>query len=214
MCYWTSGQHYHYSGDARQIITAKEYSMADDSLLTEYLAIAENTTKLSDRRQTVSDLFVGVNSLFLAATGLIAVNNHLTSWWAVIVVAAIAGMAIIINLIWSGLIRRYRALISLRIRYLEGLERMLQANGTFGDMKLVSEDGKQELPATRGIYLIEQNSKLYSKGAKMGFYRLELGLVIVLSVAYALTAVGAGVLTYLVTTHILSPLIIVLPIGG
>ena len=43
--------------------------MAEDPLLTEYLAIAENTAKLSDRRQTVSDLFLGINSLFWPPPG-------------------------------------------------------------------------------------------------------------------------------------------------
>ena len=188
--------------------------MANDSLLTEYLAIAENTAKLSDRRQTVSDLFLGINSLFLAAAGFVAVSNRLTSWWAVAIVFAITAIAAIINSIWIRLIGRYRALISLRIRYLEGLERLLQANGTFGDMKLVLEDSQKEVPATRGIYLIEQNSDLYSKGSKMGFYKLELGLVWVFFVAYIVLAVASVVFTYLVTAQILSPLIITLPIGG
>jgi len=188
--------------------------MAEDSLLTEYLAITENTAKLSDRRQTVSDLFLGVNSLFLAAAGFVAVSNRLTSWWAVAIVIAITGIACIINSIWYRLIGRYRALINLRIRYLEGLEVALQESGVFGPLTLSSEDGKDKHAVLRGVYLIEKKSDLYSKGAKMGFFKLERDLVATFFVAYFLLAVASGVLTYLVTAQILSPLIITLPIGG
>ena len=188
--------------------------MAEDPLLTEYLAIAENTAKLSDRRQTVSDLFLGVNSLFLAAAGFVAVSNHLTSWWAVGIVVAIAVIAVFINSIWLRLIKRYRTLISLRIRYLEALERALQKAGTFGEVMLSSEDNKEKHTVLQGVYLIEQNSNLYSKGSKMGFYKLELGLVWVFIVAYIVLALASVVFTYLVTKNILPQLIIAIPISG
>ena len=187
--------------------------MAEDSLLKEYLAIAENTAKLSDRRQTVSDLFLGVNSLFLAAAGFVAWSENLNSWWAVGIVLAITVITIVMNSIWYRLIKRYRTLISLRIRYLEALELALQDAGTFGSIILISEDGREKHTVSRGVYLIEQKSNLYNKGAKIGFYKLELGLVWVFIFASSALAVASGVLTYLVTNHILPQLINTLPIG-
>lgn len=50
---------------------------ATDLQFREYLAVADDTAKLSDRRQTVSDLFVGINRLFLAATGYVAISSQL-----------------------------------------------------------------------------------------------------------------------------------------
>ena len=185
--------------------------MVEDPLLTEYLAIAENTAKLSDRRQTVSDLFLGVNSLFLAAAGFVAWSEKLASWWAVGIVVAITVITIIMNSIWYRLIGRYRTLISLRIRYLEALEVALQESGTFGEVVLSSEDDKEKHAVLRGIYLIEKKTDLYSKGAKMGFYRLERGLVWVFIFASIALAVASSVLTYLVTAQILSPSLIALP---
>jgi hypothetical protein len=44
--------------------------------------MAEETGKPSGRHQAISDLFVGVNSLFLTAAGFSLVFSRLTSWWA------------------------------------------------------------------------------------------------------------------------------------
>lgn len=187
--------------------------MADETMFKEYLAVAADTAKLSDRRQTVSDLFLGINSLFLAAAGFVAISSHLTSWWAAIIVGAITCITIIFNIIWLRLIGRYRTLISLRIRYLEALETALQAEGTFSQVAILSEDGKQSIPVKRGVYLVEQDSSLYRKGAKVGFYRLERALVRTFIAAYIILAVAEAVLTYFVTSHMLDPLTIQVPIG-
>jgi hypothetical protein len=195
------------------VFAGREYRMPDDRMFDEYLAVADNTAKLSDRRQTVSDLFLGINSLFLAAAGYVAVSNRLTSWWAVAIVVAITLITLVINSIWYRLIGRYRALISLRIHYLEALERALQTRGAFGDVPFVAEDDKPHT-VTRGIYLIEQQSDLYSKGAKMGFFKLERDLVVTFIVSYILLALATAAFTYLVTNHYVSPLLLTLPIGG
>lgn len=189
-------------------------NIPDNKLFDEYVAVADNTKNLSDRRQTLGDLFLSINSFFLAAAGFVALSNHLTSWWAVAIVLAITVITIIMNSIWYRLIGRYRALISLRIHYLEGLERALQDAGMFGSIILVSEDGQEKHTVSRGVYLIEQKSDLYNKGAKIGFFKLERDLVVTFIFAYILIAVATGVLTYLVANHILPQLIITLPIGG
>ncbi len=189
-------------------------NISDIGFSTEYLAIAENTAKLSDRRQTVSDLFLGINSLFLAAAGFVAVSNRMISWWAVAIVIAITVITFVMNSIWYRLIGRYRALINLRIRYLEALEVALQDGGAFGPVTISSENDKEKSAALRGVYLIEKKSDLYSKGAKMGFFKLERDLVVTFIVAYILLALASVVLTYLVTNNMLPQLIIAIPIGG
>lgn len=198
-----------------EIIAVKESRVADDKLFDEYASVAEQTSKLSDRRQTVSDIFVGVNSLFLAAAGFMAISNKLDSWWAVGIVAAIAFITVVINSIWLRLIRRYRVLINLRIHYLEGLEQALQEAGVFGTIQMISEDDKQVHPVKRGIYNIEQKTQLYYKGPKMGFYRLELGLVWSFIGSYIALAVATAVFTYLVTNNIVSiPNLVIPSFGG
>lgn len=186
----------------------------DDKLFDEYTTIVENTAKLSDRRQTVSDLFLGVNSLFLAAAGFVAISSHLTSWWAVAITGAIAAVTLITNSIWLRLIGRYRTLINLRIRYLEALELALQSQGTFGTIAIASEDSKKTTTVSRGVFLIEKDSSLYRKGAKVGFFKLESNLVVTFMLAYVVLALAAAILTYLVINHYLPPLMITLPSGG
>lgn len=188
--------------------------MADDILFREYLAIAEDTAKLSDRRQTVGDLFLGINSLFLAAAGFVAISGHLTSWWAVIICGAITLITLLINSIWFRLIGRYRNLINLRIHYLQALEQQLQEIGMFTPISMAVEGGKGRVPVSRGIYQIENSFALYKKGPKVGFYRLERQLVVVFMFAYVLLAVAAAVLTYFVSRQVLTPLTIQVPFGG
>jgi hypothetical protein len=189
-------------------------TLFDDTLFREYLSVAEDTAKLSDRRQTVGDLFLGINSLFLAAAGFVAISGHLTSWWAVIICGTIAIVTLLINSIWFRLIGRYRNLINLRIHYLQALERRLQEIGMFTTVAMTFEASKEPTPITRGIYLIENTFAQYSKGPKVGFYRLERQLVVVFMFAYILLAVAVTVLTYLVVLQVFAPLTIQSPLGG
>jgi hypothetical protein len=41
----------------------------------------DNTTKLSQRRQTTNDILTGVNVCFLTGMGAAFVLSHLMSWW-------------------------------------------------------------------------------------------------------------------------------------
>lgn len=187
--------------------------MADDILFKEYLAVAEDTAKLSDRRQTVGDLFLGINSLFLAAAGFVAISGHLTSWWSVIICGAITIITLLINSIWFRLIGRYRNLINLRIHYLQALERRLQETGMFTSVSMTFEGSKERIPIARGIYLIENTFTLYKKGPKVGFYRLERQLVVVFMFAYILLAVAVAILSFLVSRQVVAPLTIQAPLG-
>ena len=189
-------------------------TLSDDTLFKEYLSLAEDTAKLSDRRQTVGDLFLGINSLFLAAAGFVAISGHLVSWWAVIICGTIAMITLLINSIWFRLIGRYRNLINLRIHYLQALERRLQEIGMFNAISMTFEGSKEATPVMRGIYLIENTFAQYKKGPKVGFYRLERQLVVVFIFAYILLAVAVAVLTYFVSLKLFAPLTIQPLLGG
>ena len=179
----------------------------EDLRFNEYLALMDDTAKLSDRRQRVSDLFVGINSLFLTAAGYVAGTSNLTSWRPTALCAAITVVTLVFNIVWVRLIGRYRALISLRIRYLTGLEKSLQADGTFSAIEMATEDGKKIEHPLRGIYSVEAASTLYKDAPKIGFSRLERGFVIIFMVAYPLLTLGVAAMTLLITVfHILPPL--------
>jgi hypothetical protein len=180
-------------------------AMAEDTRFHEYEKIMEESGKLSDRRQTVSDLFLGINSLFLTAAGFSAVASNLTTWWSTGICCAIAIVAIPINITWIQLIHRYRALIDLRSRYLEGLEKSLQSDDSFGTISIASADRRKVDQYPRGVYGVEA-IVLYSKGSKVGFYTLERRLVLIFILAYALLTAVVAVLTFLITNGVLAPL--------
>lgn len=188
--------------------------MPENKLFEEYVAVMENTKSLSDRRQTLGDLFLGINSLFLAAAGFVAASDHLASWWPVGIVCTIAVITIFMNTRWYKLINSYRTLINLRVRYLEALERALQDSGAFNEITLFSEDGKEKHSTLRGVHLIEKDATYYRKGAQVGFFKLERDLVVTFIVAYIVLTVATAAFTFLVMNHILPPLILSLPIGG
>jgi hypothetical protein len=181
--------------------------MAGDMRFEEYRAIAQETGKISDRRQTVNDLFLGVNSLFLTAAGFAVVSSDLATWWATGICAAIAAVAVAINVTWIHLIHRYRVLIELRIRYMEGLEKLLQADGVFGpvEVALPSDNGTKQFQ--RGIYLYEA-ATLYQKNTKagFGFNQLERRLAWIFIIAYLLLTVVVATLTYLIMIGMIDPL--------
>ena len=75
----------------------------------------QDTTKLSDRRQTTNDLFVGLNVVFFTGMGALFYTSHLKSWWVTGLYAAITAIAFFLNFTWIRLVNRYSRLIGLRI---------------------------------------------------------------------------------------------------
>jgi hypothetical protein len=192
-----------------------ENALHDKELLKEYFEVAEDTAKLSDRRQTVGDIYVGVNSLFLSGMGFVVVSSHLTNWWTAGICGAITLVTTAFNLNWRSLIVRYRNLIRLRIQYLVSLEKLLQRDG--GEFSVTIQmapsgtenqrkghkerEGKPSAsaePPKRGVYTIEGQSDLYLGGDKVGFFALELRFVYIFMAAYVLVTGAVVALTVLI----------------
>lgn len=113
--------------------THRQASLAFD----EYKLVAEDTARISDRRQTVNTLFVSINALFLTGVGYLLYKYgqsygdglHLTFFTAGFLVIAV--LTRMINRSWLRLSDQYSKLINLRIRYLEKLEAFLRDTGYF-----------------------------------------------------------------------------------
>jgi hypothetical protein len=167
-----------------------------------YLALMEDTTKLSDRRQTTNDLFVGLNVVFFTGMGALFYASHLKTWWVTGLFAAITLVAFFLNFTWIRLINRYSRLVGLRIGYMHQLESALQAQGIFAATPALP--GAPVQPGTApakgtGIYTLEYQ-RLYTKEGQFGFSRLERGLIIIFMIAYVLATIGVAVVTYLIST--------------
>ncbi len=88
----------------------------------EYKFFIDDTSRFSERRQTISNIYMAVNSLLLAAIGLLIKDLTIqTSWnWLLSLPLIVAGIAV--SIWWSQLIYRYKELVRLRIRVLRGME--------------------------------------------------------------------------------------------
>jgi hypothetical protein len=168
-----------------------------------YLALMEDTTKLSDRRQTTNDLFVGLNVVFFTGMGALFYASHLKTWWVTGLFAAITAIAFFLNFTWIRLINRYSRLVGLRIAYMHQLESALQSQGIFVADPLLPGAPGQSGPGT-GIYTLEYQ-RLYTKNARFGFSRLERVLIVTFMIAYVLATIGVAVVTYLITINVIGP---------
>ncbi len=103
----------------------------------EYQFVAEDTAKITDRRQTVNTLFVSINAIFLTGVGYLlylyfqTIEGDVRIFFFSLGFLAIAIITTRINHAWLRLSEQSRKLINLRIRYLERLENFLRDTGYF-----------------------------------------------------------------------------------
>lgn len=103
----------------------------------EYQMVADDTSKITDRRQTVNTLFVTINALFLTGVGYLlylyfqAREGDLRIFFFSLGFLAIAVITTLLNRAWLRLSEQSRRLIDLRIRYLERLEGYMRVSGYF-----------------------------------------------------------------------------------
>ncbi len=88
----------------------------------EYRAFIEDTSRLTERRQNTSNLYISINSLLL--TGLMFAikdfNENLSLDFLFPFLIVVAG--IFISLLWKQVITKYKKLVGLRIRTLRKME--------------------------------------------------------------------------------------------
>lgn len=169
----------------------------------EYNNVVENTAKLSDRRQTINDIFVGLNSLFLTALGFLFISLQLTTWWPTALFASIALMTTLVNRTWLRLNDRYRALISIRLRYAQKLEEHMQALGGVPMTVDVSPKGDGKLPPVSyfGVLQVEGAGPYKIKNPLFGFAAVEQSLIWIFMSSYIVLAAIVAGLTIAVMNH-------------
>ena len=182
----------------------------------EYQSIYDNTTSLSERRQSINNLFVGINTLFLTAFGYLIINLPLQPWWPSIVFTIVTAPVIAINIIWYRLNHRYKNLINVRIIYLKALEDYLQTQG-FAALPITFPRDKHRNPPANvpssvtlvGIHNFEDDKtgELQRRlGPIFGFSSLEQGIIQVFVITYIGITALVILLNTLQATHIFSAL--------
>lgn len=165
--------------------TAHEHAHKQASLaFDEYKMVADDTAKITDRRQTVNTLFVSINALFLTGVGYLFYQFFQTTRSDTLSVLfvpgffAIAVITYLLNHTWLRLSEQNRKLINLRIRYLEQLEALLRDSNFFATVRVtlkdyetiptgytnISEDSSKKQIDVRGTYSLEET--LYDPNAR------------------------------------------------
>lgn len=151
--------------------------MAEFDKFEEYKFFVDDTARFTERRQTVSNIYVGVNSLLLAAIGLLIKDIATRGLWTLLLPLPLTAAGVIVCLWWQQLIRKYKELVRLRIRTLRGME--------------------DQMPESSKMYHIED--ELYPRdengemipGKGLNFSDLEARLPIVFVVLYCIFGIGS-----------------------
>jgi len=152
--------------------------MSEFNRFEEYKLFVEDTARLSDRRQTISNIYVTVNSILLAAIGLIIKDLGANGCWLLILPfpLVIAGIAVCIW--WHQLILKYKRLIGLRM-----------------DTLRIAEDDPEMKSA---IKMCHKEDKIYERDSKgkvleekiLAFADLESRLPSLFIILYGLFGLG------------------------
>ncbi|MHC4425876.1 MAG: RipA family octameric membrane protein [Planctomycetota bacterium] len=93
--------------------------MAEFDKFEEYKLFVDDTARFTERRQTVANIYVPVNTLLLAAIGLLIKEG---SPWTLLLLLPLITAGIFVCLWWRQHTRKYKMLVGMRIRTLREME--------------------------------------------------------------------------------------------
>jgi hypothetical protein len=96
--------------------------MSDVNKFEEYKLFVEDTARFSERRQTVSNIYVAVNSIILGAIAFLVKDAGFAPLWRAYVVMLVLAAGIVICVQWNQLISKYKRLVGFRINQLRAME--------------------------------------------------------------------------------------------
>jgi hypothetical protein len=151
----------------------------NDKIFEQYQLIVEDTARLSDRRQTINNIYLSANSLLLGGIAVLAQQSGLKSLADIFLIFLLVCAGMVLCFDWSRLIENYRKLIALRFDLLKKIE--------------VSSD----FPAPIQTYTEEEVLYPSDPGKRrFGFTRVEVNLPLVFITLYVLVVIGSIVLYY------------------
>lgn len=149
--------------------------MASDPF-DEYRLFVEDTGRTSDRRQTVNNIYLSVNSVLLGAVAILVQQGQLRSFLFLVVEIFIAIAGFFICSDWRKLISQYRKLLAFRFEQLRALE--------------------AQIPGSNQMYNKESADKrLGYSDEQRGFFSIEIKLPTIFQALYV-----AGTILFLVVT--------------
>jgi len=104
--------------------------MSDVNKFEEYKCFVEDTAKLSERRQTVTNIYITVNSLILGAVSFLIKDAVSGQWWGLVLALPLMVGGIAICRFWEQLLVKYKRLVGLRLDTLRLLEDLPEMAGS------------------------------------------------------------------------------------
>jgi hypothetical protein len=151
--------------------------MAEFTKFDEYNLFVNDTARFSERRQTISNIHVTINSLLLTVIGLLIKDAGGCDVWSLLLPLPMITAGIFVSWWWCQLIHKYKTLINLRIDTLHKME-----NEIPGLVKMYHIEDR--------LYPRDENGMLIPKKG-LNFSDLESRLPILFIILYCLFGVGS-----------------------
>jgi hypothetical protein len=157
----------------------------NDKIFEQYQLIVEDTARLTDRRQTINNIYLSANSLLLGGIAVLAQTSGVKNLPDLLLIFLLVCAGMVLCFDWSRLIESYRKLLSLRFDLLKKIE------------------ARSDFPAPIQTYTEEEVLYPSDPGKRrFGFTRVEINLPLVFITLYVLVVVGSIVIEYsLITTQ-------------
>jgi len=104
--------------------------MSDVDKFGEYKLFVQDTAKLSDRRQTVTNIYITVNSLLLGMISFLIKDAAGVKWWGLALATPLMTGGMLVCLFWKQFLKKYKVLIGLRIDTLRKMENLPEMEGS------------------------------------------------------------------------------------
>ncbi len=154
-----------------------------DPFLDHYQMIVEDTARLTDRRQTVNNLYLSANSLLLGGLALFVQQTEFKGFSTIFISALLVFVGIFLCRDWRRLLKTYRALINLRIELLHTAERGFKEKPDLANLVQVYHEEDQ-------LFKPGQGKPIF------GFYAIEKNLPWLFIYIYLLMLIGTIVLRF------------------
>ncbi len=148
------------------------------SKFEEYKLFVQDTAKLSDRRQAVTNIYIAVNSLLLSAMSFLIKDATSGQWWGLVLALPLMAGGVIVCLFWRQFLVKYKALIGLRIDTLRDMEDLPEMEGSVRMYHV--EDA---------LYPRDEEGKMVP-GKGLNFSDLEKRLPVLFLILYIIYAAG------------------------
>ena len=103
--------------------------MTNQLKFDEYKTIIEDSARFSERRQSVTNTYITVNSLLLTAIAFIYKDSGAGSLWVILLPIPLVVAGVFVSIWWRQLIQKYKNLVGLRMNILYKMEDTKELSG-------------------------------------------------------------------------------------